>query len=464
VKPFILPTLSYADEIVANAAATPWSAPLVAAQNMVASAGADLEVLLDASVASALDIVAGASGALVALGSDGVLVCRAASGSCAPLLGRKLPLDPLSARCLSEGRLLHCQDSAIDDRVDAAAFRKLGIRSLILVPLPYGGERVGILALHASEPCAFEMRDRLSAQLLAGPIALGLAAAPRAEPAEAGATDLLLADSFGQAAIGLARTGPDGDFLLVNDLFCRIAGRRRESLLAARVQEILHADDFAAQLGLAQGLVEGTIGDYEIEARCLRPGGAELWVKLVVSLVREASGAPAGFVFVASDVDAAKRAESGELHDPLTGLLNTKGLGARLERELDRAANDGKPLSLALVELDGLGIVQAELGWAEGQRCLQGIGRALARACRPGDAVAQVDERFVLVMPGLERTAASATLKRVRTAVARLARAEAWPIRARLGAASRLRDGSTAESLIAAAAGRLQQAKANRAE
>jgi diguanylate cyclase (GGDEF)-like protein/PAS domain S-box-containing protein len=459
VKPFILPTLSYADEIVADAAATPWSAPLVAAQNMLASGGVDLDVLLQASVASALDIVAGASGALVALGTDGALLCRAASGSCAPLLGRKLPLDPFHARCLGEGRLLYCSDPASDDRVDASACLAQNIRSLLLVPLPYAGEKVGVLALHASEPDAFDMRDRLAAQLLAGPIALGLAAMPATGSAETRAAAPLLAESFGQAAIGLARTGPDGDFLLVNDLFCAIAGRRRETLLAARVQDILHAEDYAAQLGLAQGLVEGTLGHYEIEARCLRPGGAEYWVKLLVSLVRDQAGAPVGFVFAAVDLDSAKRAEAGELHDPLTGLLNTKGLGARLERELDRAANDGKPLTLALIELEGFETLQAELGWGEGRRCLQGIGRALARACRPGDAVAQVDQRFVRVMPGLERTPASATLKRVRSAVARLARAEAWPIRAALGAASRLRDGSTAESLIAAAARRMEESK-----
>ena len=51
--------------------------------------------------------------------------------------------------------------------------------------------------------------------------------------------------------------------------------------------------------------------------------------------------------------------------------------------------------------------------------------------------------------------AATAFLDRARAAVAKLGAAAGWPVSCRIGTASRLRDGATAASLIAAAAGRL---------
>jgi PAS domain S-box-containing protein len=286
------------------------------------------------------------------------------------------------------------------------------------VPIPRGGEMAGLIVLHAPLARAFDARDRLSVQLLAGTIALGLAAAPAAA---VGAPDPLLAAGFEAAPTGLAFVAPDGAFLAANRRFCALAGRRRDAVLRATLRDIVSADDLDDQAGLVEGLLSGTIDDFDMVTR----SDAGMPLRLSVGLARNASGEP-DFLIVAAEPAPPQR--SGDApYDPLTGLLGPHGLSERLGRELDRAANDGRALTLALLDLGGLAALAGEAG--ESERCLHAVARALDRACRPGDAVA------------------------------RLARTEGWPIAASVGAASRLRDGATPESLLAAAEARLRSTR-----
>jgi GAF domain-containing protein len=211
LKPFTLPILSDTDELVADAAASPWSMPLLAAQHSLVAGGADLDALFEATAASALAILPSATGALVAMRSSGGLACVAASGSADFLVGTILSPDTLSARCLADARLVHCEDARHDGRVDKAFCRRPGIYAMILVPLPCRGEMIGLLAIHADRPNPFDGRDRLAAQMLAGPIALGLAATPPPAPRP----DPRLAAAHQAAAGGRGQEAPRGGVLLV---------------------------------------------------------------------------------------------------------------------------------------------------------------------------------------------------------------------------------------------------------
>src|SRR5262249_10234886 len=62
--------------------------------------------------------------------------------------------------------------------------------------------------------------------------------------------------------------------------------------------------------------------------------------------------------------------------DPLTGLLNRAGLAARAARVRARAARGGKPVSIALIDLDGFKRVNDQRGHAAGDELLTDLGRA----------------------------------------------------------------------------------------
>jgi TonB family protein len=97
-----------------------------------------------------------ATGAALALWSQGVVICRARSGETAPPLGAKLDVDSgISGECLRSGRSKRCDDTLTDPLVDGKVCQELGIRALAAVPLR--GERgvVGILEVFSDRPYAF---------------------------------------------------------------------------------------------------------------------------------------------------------------------------------------------------------------------------------------------------------------------------------------------------------------------
>ncbi len=97
-----------------------------------------------------------ATGAALALWSQGVVICRARSGDTAPPLGAKLDVDSgISGECLRSGRSKRCNDTLTDPLVDGTVCQEMGIRSLAAVPLR--GERgvVGILEVFSDRPYAF---------------------------------------------------------------------------------------------------------------------------------------------------------------------------------------------------------------------------------------------------------------------------------------------------------------------
>jgi len=97
-----------------------------------------------------------ATGAALALWSQGVVICRARSGDTAPPLGAKLDVDAgISGECLRSGRSQRCNDSLTDPRVDGQLCQEMGIRSLAAVPIRGGQGVIGILETFSDRPNAF---------------------------------------------------------------------------------------------------------------------------------------------------------------------------------------------------------------------------------------------------------------------------------------------------------------------
>jgi len=98
-----------------------------------------------------------ADSAVLALRQSEMTVCVARSGPVGPPPGAQLDSrSGISGECLRQGRSLRCQDSETDARVDAEVCRKLGIRSLVVVPVFEGRDVVGLIEVFSSRPNAFQ--------------------------------------------------------------------------------------------------------------------------------------------------------------------------------------------------------------------------------------------------------------------------------------------------------------------
>jgi diguanylate cyclase (GGDEF)-like protein len=105
--------------------------------------------------------------------------------------------------------------------------------------------------------------------------------------------------------------------------------------------------------------------------------------------------------------------------DPLTGVLNRRGLDERLESELRRAARDRSWLAVALFDLDHFKAINDEHGHETGDRVLRWLGAVLREQVRGVDIVARAGgEEFIVVLPGEDLPAAHAFAERVRIALA----------------------------------------------
>ena len=163
------------------------------------SADLALEIVLNEMVEQAC-LSTGATGAAIALERDGEMVCRGSTGATAPELGSRLDADSgLSGECIRTRRTQRCDDVLTDLRVDLEASQRLGVRSVMVMPLLRESELVGLFELFSSRPQAFGERDERTLEALAVRILNNMERAARPlppashnGPAEAVATDVVV--------------------------------------------------------------------------------------------------------------------------------------------------------------------------------------------------------------------------------------------------------------------------------
>jgi len=112
--------------------------------------------------------ITGADGVAIALAEGDAIVCRALAGKVTPDAGARLdPNSGFSGACLTSGEVVRCDDSETDARVNAAACRALGTRSMVAVPLAAKQTNIGLVEAFSSEPYGFNDCDVRSLSLLA---------------------------------------------------------------------------------------------------------------------------------------------------------------------------------------------------------------------------------------------------------------------------------------------------------
>ncbi len=128
-----------------------------------------LDLVLNELVVRAAEATHATAAALALMRGD-EMVCRAATGNLAPDLG--IPIntrDGLSGACLETRQPQLSVDTEFDPRVDPAVSHRLGIRSILIVPVFDGdgndshtkdAQFTGILEVFSTSPAAFSHNDQ----------------------------------------------------------------------------------------------------------------------------------------------------------------------------------------------------------------------------------------------------------------------------------------------------------------
>ncbi len=182
-----------------------------------------------------------------------------------------------------------------------------------------------------------------------------------------------------------------------------------------RLQNVadVHADtrfvgpaDIRSSLIVPLRIGDETVGLIGIEST--RPGAFSADDE---TLLTATSHQVAAAVRVARLHQAAKTAAAT---DPLTGLPNRRVFFEKLAEGLAKSEQDGAPLSVAIIDANGLKQLNDQFGHAAGDQALVKIGEMLAAGVRTDDVVARIGgDEFGVLFPGAPLFAADRIMRRL---------------------------------------------------
>jgi diguanylate cyclase (GGDEF)-like protein len=162
-----------------------------------------------------------------------------------------------------------------------------------------------------------------------------------------------------------------------------------------------------------------------------------------------------------ANADAQARLVAQATTDQLTGLVNHRAFHERLREETASARRQGRPLSLAVFDIDRFKQVNDTLGHVGGDAVLTETARRMTSAARAGEIVARIGgDELALLMPGVGGEEAHAAAERVRRAVTARAFPEAGAMTLSAGVCD-LSQTDDPEELLRLADGALYWAKAH---
>ncbi|MFQ5704980.1 MAG: PAS domain S-box protein [Gemmatimonadales bacterium] len=115
---------------------------------------------------------------------------------------------------------------------------------------------------------------------------------------------------FDHAGIGMAVGDLRGRILQCNRAMCAFLGYDSEEIEGLAFEEVTYDGDVAASIPAFRRLAAGEMDRFQLEKRYNRKGGAIVWGRTTVSLVRDAAGDPMCAVAMVEDVTGQKKAEA----------------------------------------------------------------------------------------------------------------------------------------------------------
>jgi len=150
-----------------------------------------------------------------------------------------------------------------------------------------------------------------------------------------------------------------------------------------------------------------------------------------------------------------------EHRDPLTGsLLSLRSFRTQLELDVARAERYGRPLSVALMDVDRFRNLNLEHGYAVGDAVLASLGHVIAEQTRMNDLACRMgSDEFAILFGETEAVDALAAIQRILLELEDIEVGAIRGIAVSVGVAG-LQPGQRSEVLLAAAGAALEQARA----
>jgi PAS domain S-box-containing protein len=314
-------------------------------EKAVSSAGLDSQTVMRV-IAERSQALTGATGAVIESIEGEEIVALVHVGTDAPRLKVS---SSLSGLCVRTGELQRCDDTLADTRFPHQAYRELGVRSILVVPLRDEHRTLGVLKVVSKEAHAFSDRDFKALRLLGGLMGAALAHAAAFEARQSRLEErthaLQESEQRFKQLVDVAQEGiwvadDRGVITYVNQRLAELLGYGNGSLLGRPVYDFVETDSRSgAQRALTgRALPPGQSRDLRFRRR----DGTKLWGLVSASPILGKDGALVGTVGMVTDITERKRTEEQlrRSADRLTMLhdVDQAILSAQSPSEIGRAA------------------------------------------------------------------------------------------------------------------------------
>lgn len=403
---------------------------VIQTQAALASAQLNLDEFIH-QVAERILAISPATGAVVELLEGDEMVYRAASGTALPFKGVRLKVAAsLSGECVRLGQVLVSEDTELDARVDRAACRQVGARSMVVTPLIELGEAIGVLKIFSNRARAFGDDDIKTVQMMAGLIAAAIdhqmsfdktqellqartnaLASLQAEMQRRQQVEAALAasaertrnilESANDAFVAMDARGLITEW---NNQAERVFGWTRDEAVGQRLSVLLIPASLRErhEVGLQHFLQtgQGPVINNRLELTALTKARGEIPVELVISTLHS-EGAWSFYAFL-HDISERKQATDQlrfqAQYDQLTGLPNRGLFLDRLVQAMNRHRRSHQWLALLYLDVDRFKSVNDTYGHGVGDALLKAFSQRIQGLIRASDTLARLGgDEFTLL-------------------------------------------------------------------
>jgi diguanylate cyclase (GGDEF)-like protein/PAS domain S-box-containing protein len=386
---------------------------IIQTQSLLVRADLDLESFMQLIV-DRLQEVTQARGAIIEFADGDDMVCRLASAAAARHIGLRIATaTSLSGVCVRTASVLCCDDAETDMRVDRAACRRVGIRSMICTPLFQSGAAVGVLKAFSDRVHAFDGGDAQTLELMAGAIAAALDKQKALDARSEAETRLRSSEArmrtmLEHANDAIVAVDEAGRVSLWNCAAERLFGWAAAEAIGRPAADLIVPPALRSEFARAVAALAASdrLDDAQrrVTIQAIDRSGQELSVEISLTATRiDGRWELSAF---GHDVSERRRLEARlremALCDGLTGLANRRGFMETLDKAVCRAQRAGQPMALLFLDLDRFKEINDRFGHHAGDVALQAFARRLELCVRKGDTIARLGgDEFTVLAEGV---------------------------------------------------------------
>jgi PAS domain S-box-containing protein len=236
--------------------------------------------------------------------------CKAGFVPIAPVLSNtSIGALPWLYGRLSAGETVSIQDVAeLPDEAQAerSLLRAVSSKSVLFVPMVYNKKLVGSLVLDSGHKVGAWSEDSFIFLNLASEVLVNALERKRAHAVNR-ENEQRFRTVFENASLGIALMTASRAILDSNKALQDLLGYSAEELRGMNFVDVTHPEDHPKNMNYLPELLEGTRESYTIDKRYVRKNGEIVWAELIVSAVRDSSGAPQYCIALVQDVTERNR-------------------------------------------------------------------------------------------------------------------------------------------------------------